>query len=434
MMNPLNSTMLATALTTICTSFGKDVSAGALLITPLYVTCTVGQPLMGRLADIYSPKKINTLGFVLVLIAAVIGMIAPDFSWLIVSRIILGLGTSAAYPSAMAIINKKYANEGIPVPGKVMGWVAICSQISMVLGPVLGGLLTQWLGWKGIFFINIPWVIAAVYLSKSLPDEPPIQQEHSLFKELDIPGILLFSTFLLVLLFTLMQHNLFMYYWPVLFLSLALLILWERKQENPFIHVRLLWSKSALSLVYIRTLATNYILYLILYAMPQWIEGVLHVSPANTGLMMFPMSLMSAMIGWLVSRSSNIRLLYIGGLISLSIACGCLFLLTQYTAVIMVVGATLIMGVAVGINMIANQSALQKEADKSQTGVSFGLYRTAGYIGAIVSGSQLKTGFKGGVTDASFHQLALYASISCILSGFLLIPLWMKPSTKIYIQ
>ena len=200
MMNPLNSTMLATALTTICTSFGKDISSGALLITSLYVTCTVGQPLMGRLADIYSPKKINTLGFILVLLSAVIGMIAPDFSWLIVSRIILGLGTSAAYPSAMAIINKKYANEGLAVPGNVMGWIAISGQISMVLGPVLGGVLTQWLGWKGIFFINIPWVLVAVYLSKALPDEAPRQQQRSLFKELDIPGILLFSAFLLVLL------------------------------------------------------------------------------------------------------------------------------------------------------------------------------------------------------------------------------------------
>src|ERR1700712_1996476 len=95
MMNPLNSTMLATALLTLCNSFKVSVGQGAILITSLYVTAMIAQPLMGRLADIFSAKKINLLGFGLVLIAALIGVFAPSFSWLIVSRIMLGLGTSA---------------------------------------------------------------------------------------------------------------------------------------------------------------------------------------------------------------------------------------------------------------------------------------------------------------------------------------------------
>jgi MFS family permease len=66
MMNPLNSSMLATALITLCNSFKITVGEGAILIVSLYVTATVAQPLMGRLADIFSAKKINALGFVLV--------------------------------------------------------------------------------------------------------------------------------------------------------------------------------------------------------------------------------------------------------------------------------------------------------------------------------------------------------------------------------
>jgi len=107
MMNPLNSTMLATALITLCHSFNITVGEGAILITSLYVTATIAQPLMGRLADLYSAKKINLLGFVLVMIATIIGLLAPNIGWLVVSRIILGLGTSAAYPSAISLIKKK---------------------------------------------------------------------------------------------------------------------------------------------------------------------------------------------------------------------------------------------------------------------------------------------------------------------------------------
>src|ERR1700761_8840671 len=124
MMNPLNSTMLATAMLDLCGFYRISSGEGAILITSLYMTSAVAQPLMGRLADMYSAKKINALGFVLVFAAALIGIFAPVFWWLIVSRIILGLGTSAAYPSAMALVNKKYADEGRAVPGSVLGYMA----------------------------------------------------------------------------------------------------------------------------------------------------------------------------------------------------------------------------------------------------------------------------------------------------------------------
>lgn len=235
MMNPLNSTMLATALISLCNSFKVSIGSGAILVTSLYITSTLAQPLMGRLADIFSAKKINTLGFLLVIVAAIIGIVAPSLAWLVVSRVILGLGTSAAYPSAMALINKKYALENKTVPGNVLGLIGMSAQVSMILGPVLGGLLTQWLGWKGIFFINIPWVIIALYLSKAIPDYPGIPglKPAALFKRLDVPGMLIFCIFLLSFLFFLMSsvHSLILLAAPVCLL--ISLIAWERRQENP---------------------------------------------------------------------------------------------------------------------------------------------------------------------------------------------------------
>jgi MFS family permease len=70
-----------------------------------------------------------------------------------------------------------------------------------------------------------------------------------------------------------------------------------------------------------------------------------------------------------------------------------------------ITGFLLIVGIADGINMIANQSLLNREAPSDQKGVSFGLYRTAGYLGAIISGSQLKVVFHLGVTDVAFHHI-----------------------------
>ena len=428
MMNPLNSTMLATALVPLCISFKISAGQGAILITSLYVTSTIAQPLMGRLADLFSAKKINTLGFVLVLIAALIGAFAPVFSWLIVSRIILGLGTSAAYPSAMALINRKYADEGKPVPGNILGIVAISSQMSMVLGPVLGGLLTQYLGWKGIFFINVPWVIIAMYFARAIPNYPaaPADPSLSLFKKLDVPGIILFSSFLLSFMFMLIQHE---FTWLFIFppvVLMTLLILWERHQEAPFIDVRLLAHKPALLMVYIRTMATSYILYLMLYALPQWIEGIKQLQPAKTGLMMLPDSIVAILVGLLISKSTKLFRQNLLGVVFMIITCIWMYYLNVETSILMIFIMTLILGVAEGLNMIANQALLNSEAPLAQKGVSFGLYRTFGYLGAIISSTQLKTLFHTGITDQKFHQLSYTALFSCLLLALMLIPLWIR--------
>ncbi|QJD96996.1 MFS transporter [Mucilaginibacter robiniae] len=428
MMNPLNSTMLATALLSLCNSFKVTVGQGAILITCLYVTATVAQPLMGRLADTFSAKKINTVGFVLVLIAACIGAFAPAFGWLIVSRILLGLGTSAAYPSAIALINRKYAEVNQPVPGQVLGLVAISSQVSMVLGPVLGGLLTQWLGWKGIFLINIPWVLTGLYLSRALPDFPTAstREQMGLFKKLDVIGILLFSSFLLSLMTALIQKP---FSWWLLLPSAALLgglIGWERKQPAPFIDVKLLHDKPALLLTYLRTLATNYILYQMMYALPPWIESVKHISPGHTGLMVLPESAMAIIMGLLVSKSSRLFQQNLLGVITMLIACLSWLVLNQQSGVVLIIGVALIIGIADGINMIANQALLNQEAPLAQKGISFGLFRTSGYIGAIISSTHLKTLFHHGVTDHNFHQMGILMLFASGVLVLLLIPLWQR--------
>ena len=428
MMNPLNSTMLATALLVLCNSFKVTVGQGAILITCLYVTSTIAQPLMGRLADIFSAKKINTLGFILVLIAAAIGAFAPAFYWLIVSRIILGLGTSAAYPSAIALINKKYAVDGKPVPGQILGIVAISSQVSIVIGPVLGGLLTQWLGWQGIFLINIPWVIIALYFSRSLPNFPSAKNEAgiSLLNRLDVIGIVLFSAALLSLLYLLIDQQSPWLYVIIMVLLFTLLILWERRQQSPFIDVKLFYNKPALAVTYLRTMATSYIIYQMLFALPPWIQAIKHLSPALTGLVVLPESAIAILTGLLISKSNKLFMQNLLGVAAMLSASLCWFILNAETSVVIIMTVSIIIGIADGINMIANQALLNKEAPLAQKGISFGLYRTFGYIGAIISSTQLKKLYHFGVSDQNFHQISYYVLFSSGMLVLLLIPVWLR--------
>jgi MFS family permease len=433
MMNPLNSTMLATALIPLCNSFRISIGQGAILVTSLYITSTIAQPLMGRLADIFSAKTVYMSGYGLVMLSALLGLFAPAFSWLIASRILMGLGTSASYPSAMALLNKKYAEEGTAVPGNVLGIIGISAQVSMILGPVLGGVLTQCLGWKGIFFINIPWVIAAVYLSKAIPADLPavLKQPKNLFKRLDVPGIIIFSVFLLALLLVLIQHT---FNWtlivPVISL-LGLLIVWERRHETPFIDVRLLGNQPSLLLVYIRAMATSYILYAMLYGLPQWLEGVRHFNPAETGLFMLPDSIIAIAVGMLISKGKNLFRQNFYGVVFMIATCAGIYSLNKEASILLIVVVTVIMGIAEGLNLIANQALLNAEAPLERKGVSFGLYRTFAYLGAIISSSQLKVLFHTGITDDKFHVLSYTCACSCVVLTILLIPLWKKHSLQV---
>jgi len=326
----------------------------------------------------------------------------------------------------MTLVNKRYAEEGREVPGRILGILALSGQVSMVLGPVLGGLLTQLFGWKGIFLINIPWVLVAMVLNRALPDYPPsgAKVKGSLFKKLDVAGILLFSLFLLAFMFALTRHSFSVPQVAILVVLLILLIMWELRQQAPFLDVRMLWQNVSLSLVYIRTLATNFVLYLMLYAMPEWLEGVKHFQPAKTGLLMIPNSIMSAIIGLIIAKSTNLFRQNLMGVVVMIAACGCLMILHQQTPVYIIFIFTLVTGMAEGINLIANQALMNAESPLEQKGVSSGLYRTFGYIGAIISGSQIKTQFATGVTDQNFHQIVFFTLVSCAVLVILLVPLY----------
>lgn len=416
MMNPLNSTMLSTALTTICNGFNRELSSGSLLITPLYIAATVGQPLMGRLADLYDPKLINRLGFLLVLFGAIVGVIAPSFGWLIVSRVLLGLGTSAAYPSAMAIISHRYMQMNCAVPSNVLGIMVLSSQVSMVLGPILGGFLTQWFGWQGIFFINIPWVLLSLYLSKNIPHVHRDKVvELSLFKTLDVVGVLSFLVALVCLLVLLGSYLPFVLSLALFLCSFLFFIAWEARQSMPFVDVKLLRNKPSLLLVYVRTLATFYIMYLMMYSMPQWVEGVKHLTPGETGMIMFPLSIMSALSVFVLSKYNNLYKTNFVSLVFMLLACLSLFLLNSGSFVVVIVLVVMLAGIAIGTNSLSNQSSLTAEAPADKTGSSFGLYRTFGYIGAIVSGAQMKTIFNSGATDHSFRLINWYIMASCFI-------------------
>ena len=432
MLNPLNSTMLATAVLTIVLAFKQEPGAGALLIIPLYFTSAIGQPLMGRLCDVFKPANINLFGFLIILLSGIVGVCAQSFSWLIVSRILLGLGSSAAYPSSMTLIRQRYKVLNMDVPGLTLSIIAIASQVSLVFGPFLGGILLESFGWKGIFFINIPLVLIGLLLSVKNKNEVKAVKTQlnktalQVFKDLDPLGLLIFCAFLFAFLMALLYPTYLYLKIPAAVILLILLVVVELHHPKPFIDIKILSLNLLLNTTFLRQIGINFIIYLVLYGLPQWMEQSKHIKPSSVGLIMLPFSLTAMALSLIIAKNKNYKLLLSTGVFCIIVATIGIFLLNTASPVYFIVGITIIIGAALGILTVSNQATLYAEAPDDQVGVCFGLFRTVGYIGAILAGSSLKHQFKAGATDAGLHSLAVFSLIACVLIVVFLLPLFFK--------
>jgi len=156
MLNPVNSTMISTALTPIARDFHATVAQTSWLIGGLYITSAIAQPTMGRLADCLGARRVYLAGLYLIAIAGIAGIFAPSLRALIWVRVLLGIGTSAAYPTAMKILRNQAAMTASVEPRVALGILSMSALSTMAVGPALGGILTGLGGWRMVFFRESP--------------------------------------------------------------------------------------------------------------------------------------------------------------------------------------------------------------------------------------------------------------------------------------
>src|SRR5204863_457837 len=193
LLNPLNSSMIAVALVSLQHAFGVGLTTSSWLVSAFYLAACVGQPLMGRIADRFGPRRVYCAGLVVVLVAGLAALVAPGFGWLVGCRVAQALGTSAAFPAGLAMIRRM---AGGRPPAATLAALSVTNATSAALGPVLGGVLVAAAGWRGIFAVNIPLAAVGLVLALWWLPAPPAAAPASgagVLAELDLPGVALFS-------------------------------------------------------------------------------------------------------------------------------------------------------------------------------------------------------------------------------------------------
>jgi MFS family permease len=407
-LNPINSSIIATALVPIGDAFHANAAQTAWLIAALYVATSIGQPLMGRLADIYGAVPIFYVGVVLTTIAGIGGSIAPSLSVLIAWRVVLGFGTSAAYPAAMILLRRFASDERGRLHPGALSAVTIAGQVSIVAGPTLGGLLVQYGGWRSTVIAVVPVALCAglagmLWLPRGTT---PRGKARASIREVDFAGIVTFAAALTLMLVTLLHPRAISPY-PIAgaVICFGLWCAIELRSRAPFIDVRMLARNGPLVAVYARYIGIYTIFYSVFYGFPQWLEQAHRATPAQAGLLMLPTSVVAIACAMIASKLRPKTALLLGCLGALAGAVLLLLLHAQSTA-IAVLAASAVLGIPNGLNPVSEQATLALHAHAHAMGVASGLLRTAGYIGAMLASSLIAIAFNAGAGDRQLHELA----------------------------
>ncbi len=411
-LNPINSSLIATALVPIALSLHVPVGSTSVLVSALYLASAIAQPTAGKLAEVIGPRRVFLGGILLVLLGGIVGGLAHSLPLLIAARVLIGAGTSSAFPSAMVLVRRRATDAGLAAPpGAVLGGLAIAGMATAAIGPPIGGVLVGAAGWRWAFLINLPAAaIALVMAVRWVPRDPARERAgwRVLAARIDLLGILgcaAFMTSLIIFLMGLPHPD-----WIALavFVVLAAPTLWwELHTEQPFIDLRGLAANGALTRTYLRQGLTLIGVYTVMFGVTEWIEAGRGVSIEMAGLLLLPMGAVSALLSFPLSRRNLVRGPLIVSAVSMLIGSAGIMLLGAHSPLIAIVLVSLVFGVTAATTTVGNQTALYMEASPEQIGTASGLFRTFGYLGTIVSAVIGSLAFRGGVDDSGLHTLGI---------------------------
>ncbi|MFD6700535.1 MULTISPECIES: MFS transporter [unclassified Microbacterium] len=410
-LNPINTAIIAVALTPIGLALGAPARETVWLVSSLYLATAIGQPLVGRLVDIFGVRSLFLLGAVLVTAAGAIGLLAPESRdsiwWLVAARVILGLGTCAGYPAAMHMIRAEGERTGIASPAGILTLLSVTTQTIAVVAPALGGVLIGAWGWRATFAVNVPLGLATLLLGALfLPRRTGLEPAPEDRPRIDGIGIVLFAVAMLALLVFLQNIA------PALIWLLAVALVagagfvwWERRISDPFIDVRVLSGNGPLLLSYVRSLLTATISYTFVYGFTQWLEDGRGLTPTVAGLILLPVFATGIAVALAFGRRPEVVWKLLLGSVAQLVAGVLVLFMTGTSPIWFLVLAMLILGIPQGLNNLAIQNALYFQAEPERIASSAGLLRTFFYLGAIVSAVIYGNVYGARATTPGLHVL-----------------------------
>jgi len=390
----LDQTIVGTALPRIVADLG-GLDHYAWVVTAYLLASTVTVPIYGKLSDIYGRRLFFIGGMVLFLAGSALAGTSQDMTQLIIYRFIQGLGAGGMMPIALAIIGDLFSPAE---RGKWQGLFVAVFGLSSIVGPTLGGWITDNWGWRWVFYVNMPVGIIAIVTAGFVLPTLINKRKHII----DYLGsaTMVAGTIPLLLAFSWAGSQYAWGSWQIIGLfafSIVMLIIFvliEFRAAEPIISPRLFKNSIFLVSVIAMFLVSAGMFGAILY-LPLFVQGVLGDSATNSGIVLTPMMIgfmVSSIVGGqLLSRTGRYKILAIFGFI---VAAAGMFLLSRMvptTSEGEVVRNMIITGLGIGVMMSLFTIVVQNAFPYRQLGevtASLTFFRSIGStMGVAVMGT-----------------------------------------------
>jgi EmrB/QacA subfamily drug resistance transporter len=389
----IDATVIATAVPSVVAELG-GFSEFPWLFSVYLLAQAVTVPVYGKLADVFGRKPVMLVGIGLFLVGSVLCGVAWSMGALIAFRAVQGLGAGAVQPMAMTIVGDLYS---LQERAKVQGYIASVWGISSVVGPTLGGVFSEYVSWRWIFFVNIPLCLVAG-ATIGLRFHERLERRHP---RIDYAGAGVLTVALTLLILGLLEGGQ-AWAWGspqgivVLAAGAVLLgafVLIERRADDPVVPLRLLRNRLLVTTNLVAACVGAILLGLTSYV-PTFVQDVLGTGPLVAGF-----ALAALTLGWPISASQSGRLyLRIGfrataliGAAVVVLGSGLLLLLDASTTVLQVGATSFVIGLGMGFcaapTLIAAQSAVQWQQRGVVTGTNMFFRSTGSAVGVAVFGA-----------------------------------------------
>ncbi len=394
----MEATIVATAMPTIVGKLG-GFSQFTWVFSMFLLTQAASVPIYGKLADLYGRKPVFILGAAMFIVSSALCGFAHSMTQLIVFRAIQGLGAGSVLPIAMVIVGDLYPGQE---RAKVQGVLSSVWAIAAVVGPALGGIIVQTIGWPWIFEINVPFGIITIAGVMGFLHEKVEHRGH----KVDYPGALVLTISIVTLLFALLQAGV-RWAWTspqligMVLLAIAFmgLFLWvETKAKEPVLPLAVVRQPMVL-VANICAIITGGLTIGASSFLPTFSQGVLGTSAIVAGATIVTLS-----IGWPVASTLSGRLIWRYGYRTVEIA-GMLFCIV---ASIMYLGigvsssplyialCSFVMGIGLGLASTTQLVSIQSTVDWKQRGIA-----TSSVMFSRILGSTLLVAMLGTVVNTS---------------------------------
>lgn len=419
----LDQTIISTALGKIVEDFDA-FSSLSWVVTAYLITTTITTPIAGKLSDMFGRRLLLLIGVTIFAVGSLFSGMSGDITQLIVWRAIQGIGGGIITANAFTIIGDLFAARE---RGKWQGMIGAVFGVSSVVGPLLGGFLTEShnifglvTDWRWTFYINVPIAIAAFTVIAIYC--PSLKHEKK--PRVDYIGASLLAVALATLVLAvdntdkifadlltstgMSLETLRLIMAAIVVAATTAFVFVERRAKEPILDLSFFKNKNFLILSGIAAFVGAAMLGSIMY-LTQFNQQVYGASPTTSGLMLLPMiaGLMAVSIttGQLVSRFGKYKRFMVGGFVVATIAIGSLITLTPTSAFIQEAIIIFFVGAGIGAAMPLMNIAIQNEFEQKDLGIatsSSQLFRGLGStIGVAVFGSMLTLGIGNHLGDMS---------------------------------